>query len=76
MAHANPKDPRHIAPRQDHLHFSPKIFAVATFVLRLKAPRPAFAQTLTDEERAIMGVMLLIGDLGSSAARWLSSARC
>jgi uncharacterized protein YciI len=33
----------------------PKIFAVATFVLRLKAPRPAFAQTLTDEERAIMG---------------------
>jgi uncharacterized protein YciI len=29
--------------------------AMATFVLRLKAPRPAFAQTLTDEERAIMG---------------------
>ena len=28
---------------------------MTTFVLRLKAPRPAFAQTLTDEERAIMG---------------------
>ena len=28
---------------------------MATFVLRLKAPRPAFAQTLTDEERAVMG---------------------
>ena len=28
---------------------------MATFVLRLKAPRPAFAQTLSDEERAIMG---------------------
>jgi uncharacterized protein YciI len=28
---------------------------VPTFVLRLKAPRPGFAQTLTDEERAIMG---------------------
>lgn len=28
---------------------------MATFVLRLKAPRPAFAQTLTDDERAIMG---------------------
>ncbi len=26
-----------------------------TFVLRLKAPRPAFAQTLTDAEREIMG---------------------
>jgi uncharacterized protein YciI len=25
-----------------------------TFVLRLKAPRPNFAQTLTDSERAIM----------------------
>ena len=25
------------------------------FVLRLKAPRPNFAQTLTDSERAIMG---------------------
>jgi uncharacterized protein len=25
------------------------------FVLRLKAPRPAFAQTLTDAEREIMG---------------------
>jgi len=29
--------------------------AMATFVLRLKGPRPAFAQTLTDEERTIMG---------------------
>jgi hypothetical protein len=29
--------------------------AMATFVLRLKAPRPGFAQTLTDDERAIMG---------------------
>jgi uncharacterized protein len=28
---------------------------VPTFVLRLKAPRAGFAQTLTDEERAIMG---------------------
>jgi len=28
---------------------------MATFVLRLKAPRAAFAQTLSDEERAIMG---------------------
>jgi uncharacterized protein len=28
---------------------------MATFALRLKAPRPAFAQTLTEEERAIMG---------------------
>jgi uncharacterized protein YciI len=28
---------------------------MATFVLRLKAPRPAFAQTLTEEELAIMG---------------------
>jgi uncharacterized protein YciI len=28
---------------------------VATFVLRLKSPRPNFAQTLTDEEREIMG---------------------
>jgi uncharacterized protein len=28
---------------------------VATFVLRLKAPRPNFAQTLTDLEREIMG---------------------
>jgi uncharacterized protein YciI len=26
-----------------------------TFVLRLKAPRPNFAQTLTESERAIMG---------------------
>jgi uncharacterized protein YciI len=26
-----------------------------TFVLRLIAPRPNFAQTLTDDERAIMG---------------------
>jgi uncharacterized protein YciI len=26
-----------------------------TFVLRLKAPRPNFAQTLTEDERAIMG---------------------
>lgn len=26
-----------------------------TFILRLKAPRPNFAQTLTDAERAIMG---------------------
>ena len=26
-----------------------------TFVLRLKAPRPNFAQTLTDSEREIMG---------------------
>jgi uncharacterized protein YciI len=26
-----------------------------TFVLRLKAPRPQFAQTLTDAEREIMG---------------------
>jgi uncharacterized protein len=26
-----------------------------TFVLRLKAPRPNFAQTLTDAEREIMG---------------------
>ena len=25
-----------------------------TFVLRLKAPRPNFAQTLTDDERAVM----------------------
>jgi uncharacterized protein len=25
------------------------------FVLRLKAPRPGFAQTITDEEREIMG---------------------
>ena len=29
--------------------------AMSTFVLRLKAPRPAFAQTLTDDERAVMG---------------------
>jgi uncharacterized protein YciI len=28
---------------------------VATFVLRLIAPRPNFAQTITDEEREIMG---------------------
>lgn len=28
---------------------------MAVFVLRLKAPRPAFAQTLTDSEREIMG---------------------
>ena len=28
---------------------------MSTFVLRLKAPRPNFAQTMTDEERAIMG---------------------
>jgi uncharacterized protein YciI len=28
---------------------------MATFVLRLKAPRPRFAQTLTDGEREIMG---------------------
>jgi uncharacterized protein len=27
---------------------------MAVFVLRLKAPRPAFAQTLTEDERAIM----------------------
>ena len=26
-----------------------------TFVLRLKAPRPDFAQTITDDERQIMG---------------------
>jgi uncharacterized protein YciI len=31
------------------------IRAMATFVLRLKAPRPGFAQTLTDDELAIMG---------------------
>ena len=28
---------------------------MATFVLRLIAPRPNFAQTLTDDEREIMG---------------------
>ncbi len=28
---------------------------MATFILRLIAPRPNFAQTLTDSERAIMG---------------------
>jgi uncharacterized protein len=28
---------------------------MTTFVLRLKAPRPDFAQTMTDEEREIMG---------------------
>jgi uncharacterized protein YciI len=28
---------------------------MATFVLRLIAPRPNFAQTMTDEEREIMG---------------------
>jgi uncharacterized protein len=28
---------------------------MAVFVLRLKAPRPRFAQTLTDAEREIMG---------------------
>jgi hypothetical protein len=28
---------------------------VAVFVLRLKAPRPGFAQTLTNAEREIMG---------------------
>ena len=28
---------------------------MATFVLRLKAHRPAFAQTMTEEERAVMG---------------------
>ena len=28
---------------------------MTTFVLRLKAPRPGFAQTLTDDERAVMG---------------------
>jgi uncharacterized protein YciI len=28
---------------------------MATYVLRLIAPRPDFANTLTDEERAIMG---------------------
>ncbi len=31
------------------------ILIMATFVLRLKAPRPAFAQTLTEDEREIMG---------------------
>ena len=34
---------------------------MATFVLRLIAPRPNFAQTLTDSEREIMG---------SHAAHW------
>ena len=28
---------------------------MSTFVLRLKGPRPDFAQTLSDEEREIMG---------------------
>jgi uncharacterized protein len=28
---------------------------MTTFVLRLKAPRPQFAQTMTDSEREIMG---------------------
>jgi uncharacterized protein len=28
---------------------------MTTFVLRLLAPRPGFAQTITDDERAIMG---------------------
>jgi uncharacterized protein YciI len=28
---------------------------MATFVIRLQAPRPDFAQTLSDEEREIMG---------------------
>ncbi len=28
---------------------------MSTFVLRLKAPRPGFAQTMTDAEREIMG---------------------
>jgi uncharacterized protein YciI len=28
---------------------------MTTFVLRLKAPRPDFAQTMTDSEREIMG---------------------
>jgi uncharacterized protein len=28
---------------------------VSTFVFRLKAPRPTFAQDMTDEEREIMG---------------------
>jgi uncharacterized protein len=28
---------------------------MATFVLRLKAPRPSFATDMTDEEREIMG---------------------
>jgi uncharacterized protein len=28
---------------------------MATFVLRLKAPRPQFAQTMTEDEREIMG---------------------
>jgi uncharacterized protein YciI len=28
---------------------------MTTFVLRLRAPRAGFAQTLTDDERAIMG---------------------
>ena len=28
---------------------------MATFVFRLKAPRPDFAQTLSDEEREVMG---------------------
>jgi uncharacterized protein YciI len=28
---------------------------MSTFVLRLKAPRPNFAQTMTDAEREIMG---------------------
>ena len=34
---------------------------MATFVLRLKAPRPNFAQTITDDEREIMN---------SHAAHW------
>ena len=31
------------------------IRSVPTFVLRLKAPRPGFAQTITEEELGIMG---------------------
>lgn len=32
-----------------------KVSAMPVFVLRLKAPRPRFAQTLTDAEREVMG---------------------
>ena len=49
---------------------------MATFVLRLIAPRPNFAQTLTDAEREIMGATPRTGGLTSSVATWSCSAPC
>jgi uncharacterized protein len=33
----------------------PDFFLVTTFVMRLHGPRPDFAQTMSDEEREVMG---------------------